>query len=395
MINLPETPLPSDFLKRNQEIEQAEIENQIKRQALEEERKINFLKERAAKDPEALMALASIAPANAKAIVETQINQLNLQAQAGQAFLNRPLEERYKSWQPTLRALASRGVDVSELPAEYDPSLDGDIRQVIDQARAVNDQLGKREIIETSTGLFTTDPMTGKAQPIMGPSGQLQPFSKPSTQINIDPGETEESKKMGDLRVRRFEETLVSADKARNTIDILQTLKTAVEDPNASQGSFAAIRSESKKFADLFGIEVKSLKNDAILESVGNKLAIQLRNPKGDDGGLPGATSDRDLALLVAAVPSKNKTQSQNLALIEMGLKEKQRTVELGKYAVKYKTQNENLKGWELAKQEWLEANPLYPEGEEKERIKAMLKGQESPKTPSPANPSRPKWRRI
>jgi hypothetical protein len=174
---------------------------------------------------------------------------------------------------------------------------------------------------------------------------QIQP-KKPLVEVKTGELETQEKKELGKIFAKKYESITQAGDQARRGLETLETLKQAVSNPDAAQGAFADIRAGSKKVADLFGFDVEGLEDDAIIAAVGNKLALQLRNPKGEDGGLTGATSDRDVKFLVAGVPNKNKTQSQNLALIEIGIRDKERTIKLSNLANQYLAEKGTFKGF-------------------------------------------------
>lgn len=392
-IGLSRFQYPSQMLARNVGIEQAQAQTAQTRQqtsALEQQQRLQQqqavqqaalqqLTQEAFQNPQALNALAAVDPERASKIQEYQTNQALFAGQAAMAFKALDADQKPKAYRQTLNTLAQRGIDISQLPDEYDPELVGpEIELAINSARDIEKQIGNRQIIETAQGTFTVDPQTGQATPVQIGGQQLTPYVKPpSTQITIDnKAESKEAEKLAELRAERFNTLLQSGDAARRGYETLDTLERAVSNPNAAQGAFAGVRSESKKIADLFGFNVEGLEDDAIIASVGNKLALQLRNPKGEDGGLTGATSDRDIKFLVAGVPNRDKTRTQNLALIKIAKKDKERTAQLAAFADQYLQETGSLKGLEMAKKDWLENHPLYEEGEEKEAIKQMLKGE-------------------
>ena len=235
----------------------------------------------------------------------------------------------------------------------------------------------KFQIKETEAGLTRIDPQTGQVIPITLEGRQLRGKpQKPLVEVKTGEFEKEEQKQLGKVFAKKFEQITQAGDAARRGLETLQTLEVAVSNPEAAQGAFAGIRAESKKIADLFGVKVKGLKDDAIISAVGNKLALQLRNPRGEDGGLTGATSDRDLKFLVQGVPNRDKTQSQNLALIEIGKRDKERTIRLKQLADQYLEENGTFRGFAKVKENFFENNPLFEEGsEDKDNIKRMLSG--------------------
>lgn len=386
ILNLPQIRPVSESILRGKQISQAGLQNQLLRQEFESNQQkaqqqaaLQQLSQEATRNPQALQMLAGIDPERAQKIQSYQANQDMLVGRIAQSFDMLSIDEKERSYPQVINELKQAGVSVQGLPSEYDPKLvDDKVKLAIAKSRDIEKQIGSRQIIESAQGTFTVDPMTGQAMPVLEGDQRLTPYVKPpSTQISIDTkAEGKEAEELAKLRAKRFNALLESGDLARRSYETLDTLERAVQNPEAAQGAFARIRGESKKIADLFGFDVEGLEDEAIISAVGNKLALQLRNPKGEDGGLTGATSDRDLKFLVSGVPNRDKTRSQNLALIEIAKKDKQRTTQLASFADQYLQETGSLKGLERAKKEWLENHPLYTDPQEKERIKQMLKGE-------------------
>lgn len=401
VLNLPQTYSPLETAATLQQMQQSERQSKVLEQqsALEQQKflqeqtqkqALQRLTQEALSNDQALDALMATSPDTAFKVMETKAKQAEFErkritdaGQAAYAFDVTPAMDKPLVYQRTVKSLQQQGFDVSELPAEYDPAkVDPLVKFAISNARDIEKQIGTRQIMETAQGIVSIDPQSGVAIPVVGATRQgfapLTPYQKPPETVitNImGVGEKEEQKELGKIRAERYKGFLESGDIAQKSLDSLETMRQAVANPKAAQGAFAGIRTESKKFTELFGFNPEGLKDEAIIAAVGNKLALQLRNPKGDDGGLTGSTSDRDLKFLIEGVPNKNKTQSQNLALIDIATRDKKRTIGLTNFADQYLQENGTLKGFEKAKKQWLEENPLYPEGREKERIKSMLKG--------------------
>ena len=388
-IRLSEPNLPSQTALRLQQEQNLRTQNQMaqqeiqmrQRQAQAQAAEQELMSLSASGDMQALNKLSAINPQAAQGIRDSFVDKNRKSTQLATAFLATPKDRREKLYKSFLTKAQQQGLDVSELPGEYSEEAEQFIGFVRDSGREAEKVIAsqqpiKREIRETEQGIVAIDPTTGQALPVTENGQRLQPAQKsPETVVNVGKSETEEAKEIGKIRARRYESVLESGDTARRGLETLQTLKTAVENPETSQGAFSNIRAESKKIVDLFGIKVEGLADDAIISAVGNKLALQLRNPKGEDGGLTGATSDRDIKFLVAGVPGRNKTREQNLALIDISMKDKQRTVKLKELGRQYFDENGTFAGFEKVKEEWLNENPLYEEGsEEKEKIKGMLK---------------------
>lgn len=353
-------------------------------QELEQTAYLNDLRRRSATDPQALQQLAIFEPQEALQFQEYRNNVTQELGRSALAIKSAPLPDRADIYKRQIKMLKRQGYPVEDLPAEYDPKVvDPELDEIITMSRDIERSLKslepekptKREIRSTEQGLFGVDPITLEAQPITAQGQALMPPKAPQTVVKIGDAEKEEQKQIGKIRAQRFQKYIDSGDAAQRGVETLQTLQQAVVNPDVAQGAFAGIRQESKKIAQLFGADVKGLEDEAIVAAIGNKLALQLRNPKGEDGGLTGATSDRDLKFLVAGVPNRDKTREQNLALIQIALKDKERTVRLRDEATRYLEENNTMAGFERYKKEWLEQNPLFEEGsDEKATIKELLK---------------------
>jgi len=280
--------------------------------------------------------------------------------------------------------LEQKGIS-SEFADLLSPTSQDALVQQIIKSELTPPTAPKYDIRESEGGFVRIDPQTGTAEPIKTTQGEQlrSKVKKPLVEVKTGELETEERKQLGKVFAKKYESISDAGDQARRGIETLETLKQAVSNPDAAQGAFADLRAGSKKVADLFGFDVEGLEDDAIIAAVGNKLALQLRNPKGEDGGLTGATSDRDLRFLVAGVPNRNKTQSQNLALIEVGMRDKERTLQLKNLADQYLSEKGTFKGFAKVKKEFYENNPLFPDKEDKARISDMLRGNAPRMTPA------------
>lgn len=280
--------------------------------------------------------------------------------------------------------LEKRGLS-ADLTESLSPTSQDALLQQIVKSELTPAPKPQYQIKESDQGFVRINPATGTSEAIQTKEGEQlkSKVKKPLVEVNTGDFESQEQKELGKITAKKYESITQSGDQARRGTETLQTLQQAVSNPEAAQGAFANIRAEAKKISDLFGFDVKGLEDDAIISAVGNKLALQLRNPKGEDGGLTGATSDRDIKFLVAGVPGRDKTQSQNLALINIAMKDKMRTVKLSQLAEEYLQDKGTFKGFGKVKKSFYENNPLFPEGDEKEKIKGMLRGSEEV-TPSP-----------
>lgn len=291
------------------------------------------------------------------------------------------------------KALAAQELESQQAFAKLNPDLANfasqlgpEARENISLKRALlqtenlysQPQQRAKTIKETERGLFAIDPVTAEATPITIDQQQLRSKRKdPLVEVKTGELETQEQKALGKVFAKKYVDITESGNLAQRSLDTLETLEKAVLNPKASQGAFSKLRTETKKIQDLFGFETEGLGDDAIIASIGNRLALQLRSPKGEDGGLTGATSDRDLSFLIEGVPNRNKTMEQNLALIDIAKRDKLRTLALKDLADKYLEENNTFRGFAKVKKEFFENNPLYEEGsDDKEKVKALLSGE-------------------
>jgi hypothetical protein len=291
--------------------------------------------------------------------------------------LSVPIEHRQKAFDLAKSRLQASGISTDDLPEKYSPEFEQVLKRKKTELATWDDTF---KALETDRGLMLLGEKTGA----ITPTGFGVYNKPPSTLVNVDnKSEFQEQKDIGAINAERYKKTLDQGDNARQQIDTLSMMKQAVLDPNAAQGAFADIRSNAKKYSELLGFEVKGLTNEGIIDSLGNKLALQLRNPKGENGGLTGNTSDRDVKFLVAGVPSKGKTQSQNLALIDIGLRQSQRDREISALAQQYVDQNKTFKGFDKVRDDYLKTHPLYNTQEIK-NLEAQLKPKSTIKTIKP-----------
>ncbi len=256
---------------------------------------------------------------------------------------------------------------LESLPEDMQASIGGLPRktrnEVIQKAFLSKYEKPKTQVIKTDSGIFNYNPADGTTTPITGPNGnQLQVPQKKGDITNVyagGPDVSEFDKKMAaqDANIiPKLDEKSILAD---DELLLLGTIKGAVLNPNTSQGAFGDIRSNFKKVQDFLGFNPEGMEDEAIIKSVGFRLALRLRNPKGVDGGMPGAVAVKEMMKLIEANPNLNYTQAQNLALIELAEIRARRNGELSALKAEYIRENKTSRGWTKYKKQWLEKNPL------------------------------------
>jgi len=134
-------------------LQQEALQQQIsqREQLIAQEQALTQLRQEATQSPEALSRLATIRPQEAQQIQQFQTNRALLGGQAAQALKLTPMEKRPQVYQQTIRSLQQQGVDVSNLPAEYDPEVvDPLLDFYINSARDVEKQLGRTGVAAPS-----------------------------------------------------------------------------------------------------------------------------------------------------------------------------------------------------------------------------------------------------
>ena len=93
-------------------------------------------------------------------------------------------------------------------------------------------------------------------------------------------------------------------------------------DAGLNTGALAGLTTGFKAIAsDVLGVDIEGLGEIEALESISNKLALGIRNPA-SGMGLPGATSNRDLDFLLAAIPGLRKSEAGNRLMIKIAREE-------------------------------------------------------------------------
>lgn len=120
------------------------------------------------------------------------------------------------------------------------------------------------------------------------------------------------------------------------------------------------------------------------MESIANKLTPAMRQ------GMPGAASDRDVAMFASATVGLTKDREANKN-VGLGLKvSRQNSIERANFMQEYFDKNQTLRGAEVKWAEYIESNPIFdPEAQEgsydlnpnRQEYKSYFKGDWSPKT--------------
>ena len=193
----------------------------------------------------------------------------------------------------------------------------------------------------------------------------MRPTTTVNNEMKMPPQQTEIEKFYG-KKYGEIEEAAGQANQMNARLDRLGNLLEGV-----NTGKFAGTALEFKRAAKGLGFDLEALgiKDDVpaaeAARALSNEIALQLRNPAGG-AGMPGAMSDQDRQFLQSMVPGLEATPEGRKMMIETSKKLNQRALDVAKQARQYLQQNQKLDPAFFNKlQEWSDANPLFPQGQQ------------------------------
>jgi len=116
------------------------------------------------------------------------------------------------------------------------------------------------------------------------------------------------------------------ANVARNLLPGLEVLKNS----DLYTGPGGAFVQTLIQIGASLGIPTNAAEGD-VMRAYQNRLALLLRSPKGGEGGMPGAVSDRDIKLLLSSVPGLNNSVEGRKLLAQMLLYGAQYKIDLAR----------------------------------------------------------------
>lgn len=340
-VNLPRIQLPSEGLLRAQQITQSEAQTRalnqqtaLNQQKAQQQAALEQLTQEATQNPQALQALASVAPDHAKNIQDYQSNQILTRGRVAQAFKMTPLADKPKVYQKTIQSLQSQGLDVGDLPAEYDPKLvDSQVDMAINSARDIEKQITQMRGISDVTApsavrefqFYKSLPpaqqqeflnvkrnvlQTGLA---LTPEGKVEAIEgAPEAKAALKEAE-KKGEELGKLDIER-RKNLSKANTALKALEsqsniVTKTIDKAIDSISpysTGYGSYVAF---------LPNTEARKLKNylDTIKANVGFDKLQQMRD-NSPTGGALGQVSEMENRLLQAVNGALDPAQADQLA---------------------------------------------------------------------------------
>lgn len=162
------------------------------------------------------------------------------------------------------------------------------------------------------------------------------------------------------------------AQRAINSNASLGHMKTLLQSPGVFQGTGGQLAAQAKGVLNSFGIETEGLAESQAVQAIGNKLALELRDPAGG-AGMPGALSDSDRNFLASMVPGLTNSREGNLLLVEYMERMNNRSLQIHRMASEYAQRNGGRldNGFYMQLGDWAAQNPLFSEGDY-ERIRGV-----------------------
>ena len=206
-----------------------------------------------------------------------------------------------------------------------------------EQAAALNDGIktdlaAKAARQKLADGSFTmhVDPKSGKVFRIDGKTGQVTAIQGQEAQ---DPAEEAyrvgQAKNFSDLNTKIAED----AQKSQAALGNIDTVRSALADPNVYQGAGGEYVQQLKKVGQSMGFDVQGVNNGDVAQALLTKMVQESRTL---NGGMPGSLSDRDVQFLKDANAGLNKTPEANARILDIYQKVHQANIERNADRVAY-----------------------------------------------------------
>ncbi len=201
----------------------------------------------------------------------------------------------------------------------------------------------------------------GYTKPFMDYQIEMKQAGRPQTNVSVS-GDKKGAEEMAKLHAKEYEGIRAGANAARGNLANLDVLESSL-DAAGTTGAFGETEQDLRRVAAYFGVgDADKAASGDLVRSISNKLALSVRSPGGESGGMPGAMSDADREFLRSTVPSLGKLPGGNRQMIDIARKVGQRSIDIHKMAVKYAREHEGQldPGFEEQVNEFADQNPLF-----------------------------------
>lgn len=184
----------------------------------------------------------------------------------------------------------------------------------------------------------------------------------PRTSVNLPPLEKAYDKSRGQFFADTANQLDQSALTAQSRISQLDRMEGALSNPSVYTGTAGEAVTGLKRAAGALGFDVEGVADAEVAQSIGNQLALGLRNT-GQGAGMPGSMSDGDRQFLVNATAGLGKTPAGNALLLDYSRRVAQREVEMAQLARDYEARTGRLDaGFYTVAAQYSAQNPLFTE---------------------------------
>jgi hypothetical protein len=191
---------------------------------------------------------------------------------------------------------------------------------------------------------------------------QLKAAGRSQTNVNVS-GDKKGAEEMAKRYAEEYFNIRKNADGAQTLLDNLDSLERGLQ-TEIRTGAFADVEQGLRKMAVAVGISPEDARRVAggeLVESISNKLALQVRAPGGESGGMPGAMSDADRSFLKDTVPGLLKTPGGNQQIVAIMRAAAQRHQVIHDMAISYAEDHDGQlgPGFDRQVRDYVKANPL------------------------------------
>lgn len=203
----------------------------------------------------------------------------------------------------------------------------------------------------------------GYSKPFMDYQIEMKQASRPQNIVSVS-GDKKGAEEMAKLHAQEYDKIRSGANAARTNMANLDALEEALN-AGVNTGALGESEQSLRKLAQYFGVgNVNKVAAGDLAQAISNRLALAVRSPNSEGGGMPGAMSDPDREFLKSSVPGLTKTPEGNRQLIDIARKLGQRSIDTHKMAVRYAQEHDGQldPGFEAQMDAWADANPLFPQ---------------------------------
>jgi hypothetical protein len=184
--------------------------------------------------------------------------------------------------------------------------------------------------------------------------------SAASTNVSVS-GDKKGAEEMAKGFAKRYEAIQTNAEGAQGMLDNLDAVERSLGE-GVYTGAGGDWVHSARRFGTAFGIaDADKAAAGDLVQAIANKMALQVRSPGGESGGMPGAMSDADREFLKQTVPGLLKTPGGNAQLIAIMRAAAQRHQAIADMAIDYAQEHDGqlTVGFDKLVRDYVKANPL------------------------------------